>query len=104
MEHSKRLKLFETARNRYSVFLTSMLWKLTGDREIFTEALQYALFSIWRNVEKLGGDGAKSYIYRIALSANSVRTARCPLRYPIRAKAPRKESAERSRLRLSGGI
>ncbi|MHC4740626.1 MAG: RNA polymerase sigma factor [Planctomycetota bacterium] len=71
MEHSKRLELFETARDRYSVFLTSVLWKLTGDREIFTEALQYSLFSMWRHTEKLEGEGAKSYIYRIALSANS---------------------------------
>jgi RNA polymerase sigma factor (sigma-70 family) len=71
MEHSKRLELFETARGRYSAFLTSVLWKLTGDRELFTEAMQYALFSMWRHVEKLKDETATSYIYRIALSANS---------------------------------
>ena len=71
MEHSKRLELFEKARDRYSVFLTSVLWKLTGDREIFTEAMQYALFAMWRHVEKLKDETATSYIYRIALSANS---------------------------------
>ncbi len=49
MEHSKRLELFEKARARYSVFLTSVLWKLTADREIFTEAMQYALFAMWRH-------------------------------------------------------
>ena len=71
MEHSKRLELFETARGRYSAFLTSVLWKLTGDRELFTEAMQYALFAMWRYVEKLKDETATSYIYRIALSANS---------------------------------
>lgn len=71
MEHSKRLELFEKTRDRYSVFLTSVLWKLTGDREIFTEAMQYSLFAMWQHVEKLKDETAKSYIYRIALSANS---------------------------------
>ena len=71
MEHSKRLELFEKVRGRYSAFLTSVLWKLTGDRELFTEAMQDALFSMWRHAEKLAGERAKNYIYRIALSANS---------------------------------
>lgn len=71
MEHSKRLELFEKARARYSVFLTSALWKLTADREIFTEAMQYALFAMWRHVEKLKDETATSYIYKVALTANS---------------------------------
>jgi len=71
MEHSKRLELFEKARARYSVFLTSVLWKLTADREIFTEAMQYALFAMWQHVEKLKDETAMGYIYRIALTANS---------------------------------
>ena len=71
MEHSKRLELFEKARARYSVFLTSVLWKLTHDREVFTEAMQYALFAIWRHVEKLKDETATSYIYKVALTANS---------------------------------
>jgi RNA polymerase sigma factor (sigma-70 family) len=71
MEHSKRLELFEKARARYSVFLTSVLWKLTADREIFTEAMQHALFAMWRHVEKLKDETATSYIYKVALTANS---------------------------------
>ncbi|MBN2138121.1 MAG: sigma-70 family RNA polymerase sigma factor [Sedimentisphaerales bacterium] len=71
MKHSERLKLFDKVRARYSVFLTRSLWKLTGDREIFTEAMQYCLFEMWRHVEKLDGETAGAYIYRIALSANS---------------------------------
>jgi RNA polymerase sigma factor (sigma-70 family) len=71
MKHSERLELFEKVRARYSVFLLSVLWKLTGDKELFTEAMQYTLLGIWRHVEKLNGRRAGAYIYRIALTANS---------------------------------
>jgi len=71
MKHSERLELFENVRARYSVFLTSVLWKLTADREVFAEAMQYALFGIWQHVEKLKDETATSYIYRVALTANS---------------------------------
>jgi len=36
MKHSERLEIFEKVRAKYSVFLLSVLWKLTGDRELFT--------------------------------------------------------------------
>lgn len=51
--------------------LTSVLWKLTGDKELFVEAMQNALLGMWQNVEKLNGKKAGAYIYRIALTANS---------------------------------
>lgn len=72
MEDSKRLELFEEVRAKYSRFLAGVLWKLTGNSERFSEAYQYALLRIWQNVEKLGGETAGAYIYRIALSANSL--------------------------------
>ncbi len=65
------MEVFEQARAEYAGFLTSVLWKLTGDRELFTEAMQYALLGMWRHVEKLNGKKAGAYIYRIALTANS---------------------------------
>lgn len=71
MKHTERVETFERVRTRYAGFLTSVLWKLTGDRELFTEAMQYALLGMWQHVEKLNGKKAISYIYRIALSANS---------------------------------
>jgi len=71
MEYSERIQVFEKVRARYSVFLLSVLWKLTGDRELFTEAMQYALLEMWRRIEKLNGKKAPRYIYRIALTANS---------------------------------
>jgi len=71
MKHSERLKLFEKIRAEYSVFLLSVLWKLTGDRELFAEAMQYTLMGMWKYIEKLRDNKAGAYIYRIALSANS---------------------------------
>ena len=71
MEYSKRLKAFEGVKGRYNGFLTAVLWRLTGERELFAEAYQTALMKIWQNVEKLDSPAAGAYIYRIALSANS---------------------------------
>jgi RNA polymerase sigma factor (sigma-70 family) len=71
MKYSKRAEVFRQLRGRYLGLLTSVLWKLTGDRELFAEAMQNALLGIWQNVEKLNGKKAGAYIYRIALSANS---------------------------------
>jgi RNA polymerase sigma factor (sigma-70 family) len=71
MRYSKRLELFENLKNEYQGYLTNVLWKLTGDGDIFDEAYQYALLAIWMNLEKLAGEQAGAYIYRIALSANS---------------------------------
>jgi RNA polymerase sigma factor (sigma-70 family) len=71
MKYSERLIIFENVRTRYSSFLETVLWKLSGDNELFTEAMQYALLGMWQNVEKLNSKKAGAYIYRIALTANS---------------------------------
>jgi RNA polymerase sigma-70 factor (ECF subfamily) len=71
MKHSKRVELFRQVKADYIDFLSSVLWKLTGDRELFTEAMQYSLLGMWRHVEKLNGQKAGSYIYRIVMTANS---------------------------------
>lgn len=71
MNYSRRVEIFKEVKAEYSGFLTSVLWKLAGDKELFTEALQYALLGIWQNVEKLNSKKAGAYIYRIALTANS---------------------------------
>jgi RNA polymerase sigma factor (sigma-70 family) len=71
MKHARRLELFEQVKSEYAGFLTSILWRLTCDRELFAEAMQYALLGIWQHVEKLNGEKAGAYIYRIALTANS---------------------------------
>jgi RNA polymerase sigma factor (sigma-70 family) len=71
MNHSKREVLFRQLRTKYTGFLASVLWKLTHDRELFSEAMQYALLGMWQNIEKLNGKKAGAYIYRIVLTANS---------------------------------
>ena len=71
MKYSERAELFRRVKADYIDFLASVLWKLTGDRELFTEAMQYSLLGMWRNIEKLNGKKAGAYIYRIALTANS---------------------------------
>jgi RNA polymerase sigma factor (sigma-70 family) len=71
MKYSERLEIFEKLRAEYADFLPAILWKLTGDRELFAEAMQNALLLMWKNVEKLKSEKAGGYIYKIALSANS---------------------------------
>jgi len=71
MKYSRRVEIFGQVRAKYAGFLASVLWKLTGDRELFAEAMQYVLLGMWRNVEKLNGERSGAYIYRIALTANS---------------------------------
>ena len=71
MKRSKRADIFRQVKADHLDFLASVLWKLTGDRELFTEAMQYSLLGMWQHVEKLNGPKAGAYIYRIALTANS---------------------------------
>ena len=72
MDKSRRLEIFEKVSQQYGGFLTSVLWKLTGERELFADAYQNALLKMWINIEKLESPAAGAYIYRIALSANSL--------------------------------
>ena len=71
MNYVKRAELFRELRTKHTGYLASVLWKLTGDRELFAEAMQYALMGIWQHIEKLNGKKAGAYIYRIMLTANS---------------------------------
>ena len=71
MTHAERVEVFDRLRARYLRFLTAVLWRLTGDRELLAEAMQYALLSLWQHIEKLEGAKAAGYIYRIALSAGA---------------------------------
>lgn len=69
MEHQERIRQFEILQKRYSRFLRSVLWKLTGDRDRFEEALQESFLQMWRFGHKIDGTMNSSYIYRIAQSA-----------------------------------
>ncbi len=71
MNYAKRAELFKQLRTRHADYLASVLWKLTGDRELFADAMQYVLLGMWQHIEKLNGRKAAAYIYRIMLTANS---------------------------------
>jgi RNA polymerase sigma factor (sigma-70 family) len=71
MTEFKRKQQFDIIVSRYSSFLEGVLWKLTGNRELFVESMQNALLAIWRNVETISAKGNKGYIFRVAQSAAS---------------------------------
>jgi len=71
MRRDERIEVFDRLRAKHLPLLTAVLWRLSGDRELFAEAMQYALLGMWKHVEKLEGAAAHGYLYRIALSANS---------------------------------
>ncbi len=71
MTHQERLAVFDELRAKHLRLLTGVLWKLTGDRELFADAMQYTLLGMWRHLEKLGREDSPGYLYRIALSANA---------------------------------
>ena len=71
MRYARRLELFNRMKTEYLGFLTAALWKLTGERELFAEALQYAMLGIWQHADKLTTKASAGYIYRIALTANA---------------------------------
>lgn len=66
-----RMVEFNRAKERHMRFLSSILWKLTGDQALFRKAMQYALFEIWKNLETVQGKQAQQYLYQIVLSANA---------------------------------
>ncbi len=69
MDHRERIRQFERLQKQHSRFLRGVLWKLTGDRDRFEEALQESFIQMWRFGHKMNGTMNSSYIYRIAQSA-----------------------------------
>jgi len=69
MDHAARLKLFDAVWAEHGQLVEAALWRLTGDRERFGEALQESLLQIWRHLDKLQGPSARAYLYRIGRSA-----------------------------------
>jgi RNA polymerase sigma factor (sigma-70 family) len=71
MRHAQKLRQFDAVMQSHGRFLESAIWKLTENRELFSEAWQNALLGVWQHIEKLDKAGTGSYLYRIALSAAS---------------------------------
>jgi len=64
-----RAQRFREINTEYGQYLKLLLWKMTGQRELFEEALQESLVRIWKHSGKIKEPTAKSYLYRIAQSA-----------------------------------
>ncbi len=71
MSEFNRKQQFDIILAHYSSFLEGVLWKLTGNRELFAESMQNALLAIWCNVETISAKGNNRYMYRVAQSAAS---------------------------------
>ena len=71
MRYRQKMEVFDRINAKYGRFLKGVLWKLTGDRELFAEAMQNALLSIWRNIDKLDGEDCGGYLYRLSQTAAS---------------------------------
>ena len=71
MRHAQKLRQFDAVMQSHGRFLESAIWKLTGNRELFSDAWQNALLGVWKHIEKLDKSGTGSYLYRIALSSAS---------------------------------
>jgi RNA polymerase sigma factor (sigma-70 family) len=69
--HAEKLRQFDAVMQNRGKFLESVIWRLTGNRELFAEAWQNTLLGVWQHIEKLDGSGSGSYLYRIALSSVS---------------------------------
>ncbi len=71
MDHTAKQAMFEQLHTQYRPLLESTIWRLTANRDLFSEAYQNALLALWKHIDKLEQDQAGGYIYRIALSAVS---------------------------------
>jgi len=71
MDHGAKLTLFDAVWAEQGPFLKAVLWRLTGNRELFAESLQESLLQMWKHIEKLRGPASRAYVYRIAQSAAS---------------------------------
>jgi len=71
MSYRQKMEVFDLINAKYGRFLKGVLWKLTGESELFAEAMQNALLAIWRNIDKLDGEDCGRYLYRLAQTAAS---------------------------------
>jgi len=61
MDVQERAREFEELRRQHGDFLKAVLWRLTGDRERFADALQDCLLALWRHLDKLHRPHARAY-------------------------------------------
>jgi RNA polymerase sigma-70 factor (ECF subfamily) len=69
MNREDRVGQFERLKQQYGSFMEAIIWKLTGNEDLYLEALQFSLLEMWRHLAKLEGPQAGGYIYRIVQTA-----------------------------------
>ena len=67
---TQHMVAFTKVKKQHLNALSSILWKLSGDRTLFKGAMQDALYQMWEKTDQLDGEEAEDVLYQIALSAN----------------------------------
>ena len=67
---TQHMVAFTKVKKQHMNALSSILWKLSGDRTVFKGAMQDALYQMWEKTDRLDGEEAQDVLYQIALSAN----------------------------------
>jgi DNA-directed RNA polymerase specialized sigma24 family protein len=69
--NTKRMKQFNQLKGCHMDFFSSTLWRLTGNREMFREAMKDALFAIWQKPNQFGRKASCNTLYSVVLAANA---------------------------------
>lgn len=68
---TRRIERFHSIKKKQMPFLSAILWELTGQRDLFNQAMQHALFGLWQQLDELSNRHARELaVYEIALNAN----------------------------------
>ena len=68
---TKRIERFHAIKKEHMPFLTATLWELTGQPDLFSQAMQHALFGVWQQMDRLSKTPEPQFaLYEIALNAN----------------------------------
>jgi len=68
--NTQQMVVFTKAKKEHLNTLSSILWKLSGDRKVFKGAMQDALYQMYEKTDQLQGDEKENVLYQIALSAS----------------------------------
>ncbi len=68
---TRRIERFHAIKKEHMPFLSATLWGLTRQHELFSQAMQHALFGVWQKLDTLSKTREPDLaLYEIALDAN----------------------------------
>jgi len=104
--NGRQMALFTDVKKKHINYMSSMLWKLTGDMTTYQMAMEHALFEMWENVEKLSGVQQRAALYQIMLAANRQAWRRRKISCPADLSSHRAHISRvfDARIRLAGRI